>query len=119
MHLGSTEDAFITLKATNTANPNDTAVLTFNTQHYVSSLKQITQISKIKVYPNPVSEILSIDYTDVNQDFISIVNITGKTIQQMAINSNNGNISVNVSNLEQGVYFVKIGIQSIKFIKRD
>lgn len=118
-HLGNTEDAFITLKAINTSDPGDTAVLTLSTQNYVGVFEQKTQISKINIYPNPVSEILSINYTDVNQDFISIINSTGEIVQQTQINSKSGSVSINISELKQGIYFVKIGNESKKFIKRN
>lgn len=119
MHFGTTEYAFIKVKATNVNDANDTAVISFKTSETTNILEQKAQISKINIYPNPVSKILSIYYTDVNQDIISIINSTGEIVQQTQINSKSGSVSINISELKQGIYFVKIGNKSKKFIKRN
>jgi hypothetical protein len=67
--------------------------------------------SKLKVHPNPVSHILTIETTE--QGDFQIINllgqtlIKGKTTQQM-----------DVSALPKGTYFLKIGTNQTKFVKQ-
>ena len=72
--------------------------------------------NKFVVYPNPVGDELFVMSNDLlTADNVEILDITGKIV----INSHweMGN-SVNVSNLAKGIYFVRIGNQITKFIKK-
>lgn len=57
------------------------------------------------VYPNPVKDILHVQYSSLQaSDKISIIDVTGKKIQEQ-----NGNLSdVNVQNLRAGIYILQI-----------
>jgi hypothetical protein len=65
----------------------------------------------IKIYPNPVSDILTVD---CNGTGIEIVNILGQTVLHFPKLNDN---KINVSGLENGVYFLKIGGKIIRFHK--
>jgi uncharacterized protein (TIGR02145 family) len=73
------------------------------------------------VYPNPANESLKIQLpTNIQNGLISIKNIIGQNIMTFAINEN---ISVlNISKLEQGIYFVELTYENnkktSKFIKQ-
>ncbi len=63
---------------------------------------------KINIYPNPVNNILYIDNYDLrftNYD-VQIIDITGKTVQQLKIS--NQQSSINVSHLLTGIYFLQL-----------
>lgn len=63
------------------------------------------EIAGLKIYPNPVKGgLLYIDTQNQSEKNISIFDVLGKQVINVATASN----SVNVSNLKDGVYFVKI-----------
>ena len=66
----------------------------------------------VKVYPNPVSDILTIENAE-GQD-IEIVNVLGQIVFS---EKNNKRSSFSISHFEKGVYFVKASGQMVKFIK--
>ncbi|WP_290696500.1 T9SS type A sorting domain-containing protein [Lacinutrix sp.] len=78
-----------------------------------------TLVSNIKIYPNPVTDVLSVEAN--NQDTLnySIYDITGKKLVKKSMTSQD---NIDVSNLSNGVYFVqftsKTAKQTLKFIKK-
>ena len=76
---------------------------------------------ELSVYPNPAKDILIIK-SDVLEmchgaslQEYTITNITGQIMMRGTISSDNQ--QVDVSNLENGMYFIKVGEKSMKFIK--
>ena len=73
----------------------------------------------VKIYPNPVVDILNIE-TDVNKNSIKIIDLTGKIIESYTINEKK--ISVQVNHLPKGIYIVEVenenGKTNSKFIKK-
>ncbi len=69
--------------------------------------------NKISVYPNPAYDFILINVKQPTHYTIS--DIFGKTILKGIISSDNQ--QVDVSNLENGMYFIKVGEKSVRFIK--
>jgi len=73
--------------------------------------------SNYNIYPNPTSNQLTID-TELEISEITIIDITGKTIKTITTDFN----IVDVSNLTNGIYFIKIinkeGSITKKFVKQ-
>ena len=72
----------------------------------------------LSVYPNPVNDVLNIsNVSDANE--IVIYDVTGKVVKSVNVSGNN--ISVNVSDLAKGIYFVNVygnkAVQAKKFMK--
>jgi Calx-beta domain/Secretion system C-terminal sorting domain len=79
--------------------------------------------SSIKIYPNPVTDVLHLDLVyNKNVDVISVIDITGRIIKQTKTVPGQKNISVNTGNLSSGIYLLKIqsGKENtcVKFIKQ-
>lgn len=68
----------------------------------------------LKVYPNPVYEILIIE-SNIQNFELKILNVLGEIVLDQKINSTN--TVIDVRNFENGVYFVKAGNGLQKFIK--
>jgi Secretion system C-terminal sorting domain len=66
----------------------------------------------LKVYPNPVSNVLTVEYTE-GSDF-QILNLLG----QQVLAGKTGGQRLDVSALPQGTYFLKVGTDVAKFIKQ-
>jgi hypothetical protein len=78
------------------------------------SVEDLT-VSGIKIYPNPSSSIINIDYTENLQS--TLFNILGQKVLSTTSKT------INISNLEQGTYFLSTkdsnnNINNFKIIKR-
>ena len=80
--------------------------------YYPSMDLQVLQIEdhsldlKIKVYPNPTSEMLYVSHPELNSFSIQITDLNGKQIYSGTIEKDQ---PLNVSNYAQGLYLVSIG----------
>jgi Secretion system C-terminal sorting domain len=76
------------------------------------------EISKINMYPNPAKNELNIDSASDIEN-VSIFNLLGQEVISKSIN--NKSVSLNISDLQSGVYIVKTSIENktstSKFIK--
>jgi len=89
---------------------------------YVPSLISDT---KIKIYPNPVNNIVNIEFEDMNTSNITIAlyDVIGKEVKQLVLNNQKeGNISINMHDFQPGVYFISFNNQTtnrfFKIIKK-
>lgn len=77
------------------------------------------EISKMKIYPNPVGDQLNIQSAEKIQE-VKIFNLTGQMVSTSKANSNS--TSINVSTLKEGIYLVQIqtekGVQTSKLAKK-
>lgn len=63
--------------------------------------------NKITIYPNPVKDVLNIDFKEVSNYNITVFDVNGKIVNKFStINSKNARIDV--QNLNSGVYYVLI-----------
>lgn len=76
-------------------------------------------LANLRIYPNPVKEILNIDYKeDISK--LTVYDLSGRLIK--TYNKNQSNNSIDVSELKSGTYLLNIETQSknvstVKFIK--
>ena len=69
---------------------------------------------KFNLYPNPANSIVKIDAEAAAE--AQVIDMTGRVV--MSVNVNAGENTVNVAELANGVYFVKINSSVVKFIKK-
>lgn len=93
------------------------------TQLYTSiGLEESKLGSKVKLYPNPVSDQLffTLEEAGIEISTIGIRDITGKTVK--IVNLTQGSTSINISDLKPGVYMLEItsnqGAATKKIIKK-
>ncbi|MEO8759795.1 MAG: T9SS type A sorting domain-containing protein [Bacteroidia bacterium] len=82
-----------------------------------SSIFQLhNQNPEIKIYPNPSSEILNIEINSSNMTHqeMKIEDVLGNEILKQSLSTNHSNI--NISNLQNGVYIIRVGNSVQKFI---
>ena len=82
-----------------------------NIQENCSSLETASQEDIINIYPNPARENISLE---ANED-VFIYNSLGQIVKQ--INNPKGQTMINVAELKNGIYYLKIGDKKQKFIK--
>lgn len=81
------------------------------------SLDEQADEMNLSLFPNPATSTLTIENEGVKIKTISILDVTGKTVETISENTS----IINVSNLNKGIYFLQIhtnkGLISKKFIK--
>ena len=81
--------------------------------------------ASLQIYPNPVNEQLTIDCGDINNGacpIVEIFNIMGQRVMSVETGrapslQSTSTTTINVSHLTPGVYFLRIGEKSAKFVK--
>ena len=97
-------------------NPSDTVYVDVRYLHNTSGICNLSieddvlsQINKIKVYPNPATNNVKVEIdNNVNISSLVIVDMLGKTVKVVNVSNQNGISNVDVSNLNEGFYFVKV-----------
>jgi hypothetical protein len=77
------------------------------------SIKNNT-IANVSVFPNPVKNTLNIKGMELINSDVNIYSITGQLIHNTVLKGS----SIDVSNLNTGIYFIKINNNYLKFIKQ-
>lgn len=81
-------------------------VLSYDEPTFNLSISQ-EELSNVKVYPNPANDVINVKlpYENANVD-VSVVDVAGRTVY--SVNSNAAVETIDVSNFNKGVYFVKV-----------
>lgn len=69
---------------------------------------------ELRIFPNPVKDVLYILNESIEMDEVFVFDITGRTVSYSLDISQH---SVNVSHLKPGIYFIQVGENISKFIK--
>ena len=98
-----------------------TCTQSFNKDIVIVNSQSIEELQKetgFKIYPNPTKGNLQlvINNEQLLNKNIEILDVNGKTIKQFAI-ANKVKQSLDISILSKGIYFVKIGKQTERFVK--
>jgi hypothetical protein len=65
----------------------------------------------IKIYPNPVSDYLTIDFDEATIADVKMMDMNGRIISEISLNDNQTSHSINLSQISRGVYFLSIEIE--------
>jgi len=75
-------------------------------------LEELSNISKLEVYPNPATNTVSLSFiAKENGEFhISVKNVLGETVLEESIHTNSGDFrkTFNISQLNSGIYFFEV-----------
>ncbi len=74
-----------------------------------------SSISDISIYPNPVTEYFLINDLSLSQTDLFVYSLSGQKVLQTTVSSVNN--YVDVSQLDAGMYIIKMNSQTLKFIK--
>lgn len=74
------------------------------------------ETKKVNLYPNPVTNVLNIDFEDASKKSIQIFTNTGQLIK--TFETSETNLKIDVSGFEAGTYHLKTDNQNFKFIKK-
>lgn len=83
-----------------------------------ASSVESTTARNIFLFPNPADDYLIINYDKTTTEQIQILDISGKTLICYLDEQISEDMKIDISSLSSGIYFVKIGTQTSKFIKK-
>ncbi len=107
----------VTLTATNSFGSDDTTI----TVVVVDDVKvdKYSSNPDIKLYPTPANDVLNINNIPLTKNAkINIYDIVGNIVYNSEINYNEKNKTLNISNLNDGVYFIKINADNFSYVKK-
>lgn len=103
---------------TTIANANNTLTQGFEQPFlpYNVGIETVWEKGKIKIYPNPATEMLFVKLTDLPSEEIqvSLTTTEGKLLRQILLNSSFSEI--NISDLAQGFYFLTVQTAKTSYI---
>ena len=103
----------------NSANCTSTVTITDPLVVCVLGIEDNELESSVRIFPNPTSGQVTL-FNDSNMDIdnITILDINGRIIKQITMDSTTTNINFSLVSLAQGMYFVKIENETTNIIKR-
>lgn len=90
----------------------DIRKMTFNT---VTGIANYGKNANILLYPNPASDFFKIATDEVQTMHVQLYSLTGQLLTDTYCQANE---AVNISELQSGIYFVKVNGVTFKLIKR-
>jgi extracellular elastinolytic metalloproteinase len=103
----------------NSANCTSTVTVTDPLVVCVLGIEDNELESSVRIFPNPTSGQVTL-FNDSNMDInnITILDINGRIIKQITMDSTTTNINFSLVSLAQGMYFVKIENETTSIVKR-
>ena len=90
--------------------PGPTMTTTF-TVSTTTDINKITAGNTVSIYPNPAGDFMEISYPETGIRNIEIFNIYGQRVKTFSLPQNFQNrklISIDISGIEKGIYFIRI-----------
>ena len=98
-----------------------TYLLDISISRTTTGIEQLTmENGKLKIYPNPTTGQLTINNEQLTIEKIEIYDVVGQLLYQINKSTNkqiNNEISIDVSHLASGMYFLKVGNKVVRFVK--
>ncbi len=75
-----------------------------------------TNTTGTSIFPNPASDKIQITSSvSLDNSTVEIYSITGKLVSKTSLNDKN---EINISNLSNGIYLIKINSETVNFVER-
>lgn len=82
----------------------------------ISGIDETENNSNVKIYPNPFTNILTIEVSDAQYHPVEIADFLGRIVYNGKIQSK---LSVNLSGFSNGIYFIRIERKTVKIINKN
>lgn len=110
-----------TYTVSNVSCPTDSALVTITLTECLGTEEM--ENGELSVYPNPVSDVLTIQNLNVpGNGTIEVLDVQGKVILSTPVTKTYGNVELDLSNVENGVYFVRVttdnSTQEVRVVKQ-
>jgi len=106
----------------NTHDDNDSAAVIVN---FIAGSSVGIESNKPKIilsnaYPNPVKDAFYLDYnfSEANTARVEVINVIGSVVKVQNIQDLNGKTRIDISNLNNGVYFYRLIVDGKKYVSK-
>ncbi len=101
--------------------PTDTSVVTVTLTDCLGLEDE--ELTSLEVYPNPVSDVLTVQNLSIDGNAtIEVLDIEGRVIYADQVSNLIGNYTIDMSDVERGVYFVRLtgqdAVQKVRVVKQ-
>ena len=81
----------------------------------ITDVYEVVEKQEVTAYPNPANDVLNIELGEAQSD-VMIYNSLGQMVKRIEMAS--GNVTINIEDLNDGVYFVKANGNVVKVVKK-
>ena len=85
---------------------------TFCTKKECNVIQENVNDYKLKLYPNPANNVIVMEWDGMDRTEFELFDVTGRRLMEM--HAYGGRKYLDVSNLEAGVYFIRINQAAVK-----
>ncbi len=104
------------------SNTNSNIIVMVGCPATLSNSEIMAEINEVKVYPNPTSDFVNINYSLENSEKVSVTvtTIQGQTIAEVKMDKSSGvhSDSIDLSNQSSGLYFITITTETSSFTSK-
>jgi hypothetical protein len=93
-------------------NGENEPVLTVVKKATLTSIDLIGEGGSVSVYPNPVTDVITISTKNKSLSSVSVFDFTGRLIAQVQVDNSQNEIVLDVNDFEKGVYLIKLESQN-------
>jgi len=104
--------------------PDNTGITSINgTTLSVTKLKIKPKDDVVKIYPNPADNFVYLNFinfepSNIHLEILGLIDILGKPVKDLYFNKLSENIKINISDIQSGIYFIKIKYNQKLIIKK-
>jgi hypothetical protein len=80
-------------------------------------IEEAVLMEKVRISPNPAKDKLTIENGQMPIENVEIFDVAGRSVETHCNASLQGEITINISDLANGMYFLKIGNRTARFVK--
>jgi hypothetical protein len=104
----------------NIYNPSDTVCVNIDFSTYPQGIRDLSNITLSNAYPNPANNMVSFSYSGPQNSGSKLIvrNILGSVVREADIAGTSGKLSLNTSELAEGVYFYSFIVNGNSLVTR-
>lgn len=93
-----------------TIDNQQTSSYSYYTKQIATSVNNVNETAELNVFPNPAKDVVNVQFGNINGHVhISIADVAGREVAVLKDgNSNSQQVQYNISNLQPGLYFVRL-----------
>lgn len=118
---GSGGNAQVKVVVKSLTNTNLIDTFTMVAKGWATGLSNVNKKAEVSFYPNPAKDVVTIKYNTNKNIDVTIYNVLGTKVKTFVMN--NGEASINISELQKGMYFISFNdngtLVSKSFTKAD
>lgn len=104
------QEQSVTFELWNAANPDEKFVINVIFKYSLDDVAEVSAQNVISAYPTPATSVINFDYNVNGNAMVVIYNMMGQEVMRSDLNGMSGKLSMNVSDLNSGVYFYSLVI---------